>query len=98
MHIAIVRSEFDASRGGAERYAVNLARTWLGQGHRISVICAHHDETDARGIEIVRVSRPKILGPFKHAWFAARAGRAPRGEADEPLDRDREHRPPPHAF
>ncbi len=76
MHIAIVRSEFDASRGGAERYAVNLARTWLGQGHRISVICAHHDETDARGIEIVRVSRPKILGPFKHAWFAARAGRA----------------------
>lgn len=76
MHIAIVRSEFDASRGGAERYAVNLARTWLSQGHRISVICAHHDEQDVKGMEIVHVSRPKILGPFKHAWFAARAGRA----------------------
>jgi UDP-glucose:(heptosyl)LPS alpha-1,3-glucosyltransferase len=76
MHIALVRSEFDASRGGAERYAVTLARTWQEQGHRVSVICAHHDEQDAKGLEIVNVSRPKILGPFKHAWFAARAGRA----------------------
>ena len=76
MHIVIVRTEFDASRGGAERYAVNLARTWLEQGHRISVVCARHDERDAQGMEIVGVSRPKILGPYKHAWFAARAGRA----------------------
>lgn len=76
MHVAIVRTEFDAARGGAERYAVNLARAWLAQGHRISVVCARHNVEDARGMEVVTVSRPRILGPFKHAWFAARAGRA----------------------
>ncbi|MBP9891533.1 MAG: glycosyltransferase family 4 protein [Planctomycetes bacterium] len=76
MHIALVRTEFDAARGGAERYAVNLARAWVSLGHRVTVVCARHDEKDAAGMEVVSVSRPKILGPFKHAWFAARAGRA----------------------
>lgn len=79
MHIAIVRTEFVKSRGGAERYAVNLARVWLGQGHRISVICTRHDATDAEGMSIVTVPRPKVLGPFKHAWFAKKAGMAAKG-------------------
>lgn len=79
VHIALVRTEFDAARGGAERYAVNLARAWQAQGHRITVVCARHDERDAAGMDVVKVSRPKILGPFKHAWFAARAGRAAAG-------------------
>lgn len=78
MHIAIVRTEFVKSRGGAERYAVNLARHWLEQGHRISVVCARLDPADAEGMEVVEVSRPKVLGPFKHAWFARKAGRAAR--------------------
>ena len=76
MHIAIVRTEFIAARGGAEAYAVRLARAWLGQGHRISIVCRKHDADDARGMDVVRVSRPKVLGPFKHNWFAKRAGRA----------------------
>jgi UDP-glucose:(heptosyl)LPS alpha-1,3-glucosyltransferase len=76
VHIALVRTEFDASHGGAERYAVNLARAWVLLGHRVTVVCARHDEKDAAEMEVVSVSRPKILGPFKHAWFAARAGRA----------------------
>ena len=74
MHIAIIRTEFKKSRGGAEAYAVQLARHWLGQGHRISVICTKHDTADAVGMEVVTVSRPKVLGPFKHNWFAKRAG------------------------
>lgn len=78
MHIAIVRTEFIRSRGGAERYAVNLARHWLAQGHRISVVCAKHDAQDAQGMEVHTVSRPKVLGPFKHRWFAARAGQCAR--------------------
>ncbi|NUO15599.1 MAG: glycosyltransferase family 4 protein [Planctomycetaceae bacterium] len=78
MHIALVRTEFDAARGGAERYAVNLARAWLAQGHRITVVCARHSESDARDMEVVHVSRPRLLGPFKHAWFASRAGQAAR--------------------
>lgn len=78
MHIAIVRTEFIKSRGGAERYAVNLARAWRDQGHRISIVCAKHDATDAVGMEVVTITRPKILGPWKHRWFAARAGEAAR--------------------
>ncbi|MCB9894786.1 MAG: glycosyltransferase family 4 protein [Planctomycetes bacterium] len=76
MHIAIVRTEFIRTRGGAERYAVDLARQWVSQGHRISVVCHRHDARDAEGMEIVPVSRPKVLGPFKHSWFAKRAGKA----------------------
>lgn len=76
MHIAIVRTEFIRSRGGAERYAVNLARHWQAQGHRISVVCARHDSADADGMQVVKVSRPKVLGPYKHNWFAKRAGAA----------------------
>lgn len=78
MHIALVRTEFDAARGGAERYAVNLARAWLALGHRITVVCARHSESDARGMEVASVSRPRLLGPYKHAWFASRAGQAAR--------------------
>lgn len=76
MHIAIVRTEFIRSRGGAERYAVNLARHWLARGHRISIVCARHDGADAEGMQVVKVSRPKVLGPYKHNWFAKRAGAA----------------------
>ena len=76
MHIAIVRTEFIKRRGGAERYAVELAQHWLAEGHQISVICHKHDAADAEGMNIVGVSRPKMLGPFKHGWFAKRAGQA----------------------
>jgi UDP-glucose:(heptosyl)LPS alpha-1,3-glucosyltransferase len=76
MHIAIVRTEFDRARGGAERYAVNLAQTWLEQGHRISIVCARHAGADTQGMEVVKVSRPRVLGPWKHRWFAAHAGKA----------------------
>ncbi|MCC7508474.1 MAG: glycosyltransferase family 4 protein [Planctomycetes bacterium] len=74
MHIAIVRTVFDKAHGGAERYAVQLARTWLAQGHQITVVCQRHAQADAEGMNVVGVSRPKVLGPFKHRWFARRAG------------------------
>jgi UDP-glucose:(heptosyl)LPS alpha-1,3-glucosyltransferase len=76
MHIAIVRTEFIRRRGGAERYAVELAQLWQTQGHRITVVCHRHEPKDAEGMEVVTVSRPKALGPFKHGWFAKRAGAA----------------------
>jgi UDP-glucose:(heptosyl)LPS alpha-1,3-glucosyltransferase len=76
MHIAIVRTEFIRKRGGAERYAVELAQHWLMHGHRITVVCTKHDPEDAAGMTVVRVTRPKVLGPFKHHWFAKRAGAA----------------------
>ncbi|MBX3458817.1 MAG: glycosyltransferase family 4 protein [Planctomycetes bacterium] len=78
MHIAIVRTVFDRSHGGAERYAVALAQRWLAQGHKISVVCQKHAAQDAEGMGVVRVSRPRVLGPFKHRWFAKRAGEAAR--------------------
>ncbi|MCB9932799.1 MAG: glycosyltransferase family 4 protein [Planctomycetes bacterium] len=76
MHIAIVRTEFVRTRGGAERYAVELARLWFGLGHRISIVCSRANPDDAAGMEVVKVSRPKVLGPYKHNWFAKRAGPA----------------------
>jgi UDP-glucose:(heptosyl)LPS alpha-1,3-glucosyltransferase len=78
MHIAIVRTVFDASHGGAERYAVKLAREWAEQGHQISVVCQRAAKSDARGMDVRTVSRPKVLGPWKHRWFAKRAGEAAR--------------------
>jgi UDP-glucose:(heptosyl)LPS alpha-1,3-glucosyltransferase len=78
MHIAIVRTVFDKSHGGAERYAVNLAREWADQGHRITIVCQRASRLDARGMEVRTVSRPKVLGPWKHRWFAKRAGEAAR--------------------
>ena len=78
MHIAIVRTEFIRRRGGAERYAVDLAQLWLKQGHEISIVCARHEPKDADSMKVVTVSRPKALGPFKHNWFAKRAGKAAR--------------------
>jgi len=76
MHIAIVRTVFDRNHGGAEAYAVNLARTWLEDGHRISIVCHRASPTDAAGMDVVNVSRPRVLGPWKHRWFADRAGKA----------------------
>ncbi|MCA8915838.1 MAG: glycosyltransferase family 4 protein [Planctomycetes bacterium] len=71
-----MRTEFIRTRGGAERYAVDLAQHWLKQGHRISIVCHRYDDKDAKGMDVVPVSRPKVLGPFKHSWFAKRAGKA----------------------
>lgn len=83
MHIALVRTVFDKAHGGAERYAVELARTWLHQGHQLSIVCQHHAAADADGMKVVPVSRPKALGPWKHRWFAKRAGEAARASGAE---------------
>jgi UDP-glucose:(heptosyl)LPS alpha-1,3-glucosyltransferase len=76
LHIAIIRTEFIRRRGGAERYAVELAQHWLKQGHKITIVCTKHDAKDSEGMDVLTVSRPKALGPFKHNWFAKRAGAA----------------------
>jgi UDP-glucose:(heptosyl)LPS alpha-1,3-glucosyltransferase len=76
MHIAIVRTVFDRRHGGAERYAVNLAQTWLAQGHRISIIAHRVHPDDARGMDVITVPRPRVLGPFRHRVFARVAGQA----------------------
>jgi UDP-glucose:(heptosyl)LPS alpha-1,3-glucosyltransferase len=76
MHIAIVRTVFDRHHGGAERYAVSLAQTWLGQGHRISIVCQRADVDDARGMDVITVPRPRVLGPLRHRVFARVAGQA----------------------
>ncbi|MDC1141945.1 glycosyltransferase family 4 protein [Planctomycetota bacterium] len=86
MHIAIVRTIFDTAHGGAERYAVNLAQLWRDAGHEITVVCTRANEADAAGMNVLTVSRPKVLGPWKHRWFAARAGEAAKSSgADKVL-------------
>lgn len=75
MHIAIIRQHFSRAHGGAERYAVGLARGLLALGHRISVVCVDADPADAEGIEIVRTSKGKWAGPWRHAAFAKQAGK-----------------------
>lgn len=78
MHIAIIRTIFDRNHGGAERYAVNLAQLWRDAGHEITIVCVRANAEDAAGMRVLTVSRPKVLGPWKHRWFAAKAGDAAR--------------------
>ncbi len=76
MHIALIRTIFDRAHGGAERYAVNLAKLWRDQGHEITVVCQRANPHDTEGMNVSCVSRPKLLGPYKHRWFAKLAGEA----------------------
>ncbi|MHC4839899.1 MAG: glycosyltransferase family 4 protein [Planctomycetota bacterium] len=76
MHIAIVRTIFDRHHGGAERYAVSLAQSRQKTAYEITVVCVRANEEDVDGMNVLRVTRPKVLGPWKHRWFAARAGEA----------------------
>ncbi len=46
MRVGLVIKEFDATRGGAERYAVNLARQLVRLGHEVHVFC-HRAATPA---------------------------------------------------
>lgn len=61
MHIVVLnwRDTSNPEGGGSEVYVEQLARRWAGFGHRVTLVCAAHDQGAARedrdGITIVRV-------------------------------------------
>ncbi len=76
MQIALIRQYFDRHHGGAERYAVRLARGLLEQGHHLSIICVKANPEDAAGMQVIKVSKGKWAGPYRHQAFARHAGKA----------------------
>lgn len=64
LKIAVVRPYFTESKGGAERYAVELARGLVALGHSIHVFAYRWDRPEAAGVAYHRVWMPR-----KPAWL-----------------------------
>lgn len=75
MKIALVRKEFDSSRGGAERYAVNLARGLAAAGHDVHVFAGSWKHADHPGITLHEVPFVRRPSPLKNLSFQRSARR-----------------------
>ena len=64
LKIALVRPYFTFSKGGAERYAVELARGLVALGHAVHVFAHRWDVPEEAGISYHSVSMPR-----KPAWL-----------------------------
>jgi UDP-glucose:(heptosyl)LPS alpha-1,3-glucosyltransferase len=69
MKIALIRKEYDPLRGGAERYAVNLARGLAGRGHDVHVFAGLSEPENRSGITLHRVPFVKRPSPLKNISF-----------------------------
>ena len=69
MKIALIRKEYDQLRGGAERYAVNLARGLADAGHEVHVFAGLGEHEDRSGITMHRVPFIKRPSPLKNFSF-----------------------------
>ncbi|HKY86225.1 MAG TPA: glycosyltransferase family 4 protein, partial [Pseudorhodoplanes sp.] len=64
LKIAIVRPYLTAGKGGAERYAVDLARGLAEAGHEIHVFAHAWDKPEQPGVSYHHVAMPR-----KPAWL-----------------------------
>jgi len=78
LHIALVIKEFDPARGGAEKYAVGVARVLIDAGHEVSVYAARYREGVCPGARFVRVPVPARPAWLRVRRFAANADAALR--------------------
>jgi len=69
MKIALIRKEYDTSRGGAERYAVNLARGLADAGHDVHVFAGLWEHEDRSNITMHGVPFIKRPSPLKNLSF-----------------------------
>ncbi len=69
MKIALVRKEFNELHGGAERYAVNLAKGLAGLGHEAHLFCGKCDLAESKNIKIHKVPYSKVYSPLKNLTF-----------------------------
>jgi UDP-glucose:(heptosyl)LPS alpha-1,3-glucosyltransferase len=81
MKIALIRKEYDHLRGGAERYAVNLARGLADAGHDVHVFAGDWEHEDHNGITLHRVPYIKRPSPLKNLSFQRNSRRLVAGQS-----------------
>lgn len=81
MKIALIRKEYDHLRGGAERYAVNLARGLAGRGHEVHVFAGSWEHEDRSGITMHRVPFIKRPSPLKNLSFQRNSRKLVAGQS-----------------
>jgi len=59
--------------GGAEGFALRLAKALAGQGYEVDFVCARKETDAPPGVRVVRLGRPGPLRAVKIAWFAKAA-------------------------
>jgi UDP-glucose:(heptosyl)LPS alpha-1,3-glucosyltransferase len=69
LKIALVRPYFTLSKGGAERYAVELARALVALGHSIHVYAHRWDTPEEPGVTYHPVSMPRKPAWLRVLWF-----------------------------
>jgi len=70
LKIALVRKEFNALHGGAERYAVNLAYGLADRGHDVHIFCGKSEMKEKSNITVHKVSYLKTPSPVKNLSFS----------------------------
>ncbi|MEI6127473.1 MAG: glycosyltransferase family 4 protein [Pseudomonadota bacterium] len=73
MKVALIRKEYVALRGGAERYAVNLARGLAERGHDVHIFAGIWEDTQNKNITFHRVPYNKSPSPLKNFSFQRNA-------------------------
>ena len=81
MKIALIRKEYEHLRGGAERYAVNLARGLADRGHEVHVFAGLWEPEDRSGITMHRVPFIKRPSPLKNLSFQRNSRRLVAGQS-----------------
>ena len=81
MKIALIRKEYDYLRGGAERYAVNLARGLAERGHEVHVFAGVWEPEDRSGITMHRVPFIKHPSPLKNLSFQGNSRKLVAGQS-----------------
>ncbi len=75
MKIALVRKEFNALHGGAERYAVNLANGLATLGHDVHIFCGKSEIKEKNNITVHKVPYLKTPSPLKNLSFSRNSSR-----------------------
>jgi UDP-glucose:(heptosyl)LPS alpha-1,3-glucosyltransferase len=72
--------------GGAESFALRLARELAGAGFDTSFVCARRETEPPEGVRVIETGRPRLGRALKVAGFARAAGRVlERGDFDVSL-------------
>lgn len=70
MKIALIRKDYSLSRGGGERYAVNLSEGLANLGHEVHVFANTWSKPPDHGISIHKVPTLTIFSSLKNLSFA----------------------------
>ena len=75
MKVALIRKDYLLSRGGGERYAVNLSEELTKLGHELHIFAHKWEETNKPGITFHKVPILTTFSPLKNLSFACNCRR-----------------------